>query len=323
MGNTVSTLAPSSLLHCVDSQGDLDFGMLWHYRRADIESEQEEDDEDLEELARLLHKRHNKDEEDSCCRKKRSCKRVLVEVFDEEGNRKKASPRETYWYLNYVVHPNRGNVAFEKKFRRRFRLPYDQYKKLLDRMLLSGVFDRWNKTDCVGNPSSPLQLLLLGALRYLGRGWTFDDLEESTAINEETHRQFFHVFIQYEATALFDAYVVMPTNAEEAEAHMHEMALAGFVGCCGSADATHVLMERCSYRLRQAHEGYKLQGTARSFNMTVNHRRRILFSTNGHPSRWNNKTLVLFDDFMRGIRNGNVLDDVVFELSERDPNGEI
>jgi len=31
---------------------------------------------------------------------------------------------------------------------------------------------------------------LLGALYYLGHGWDFDDLEEATNINKETHRQF-------------------------------------------------------------------------------------------------------------------------------------
>ena len=119
----------------------------------------------------------------------------------------------------------------------------------------------------------------------------------------------------------FEEFVVAPQNTEEAETHMHEMIQAGFIGCCGSSDATHVLMDKCTHRLRQAHTSFKLQGAARSYNITVNHRRRILFSTNGHPSRWNDKTLVLFDDFMRGIHNGTVLDDVVFELYERDIDG--
>ena len=41
----------------------------------------------------------------------------------------------------------------------------------------------------------PLELLVLGSLRYLGRGWTFDDLEEATGISEESHRVFFRRFI--------------------------------------------------------------------------------------------------------------------------------
>mmetsp|Transcript_22844 Transcript_22844/g.49849 ORF Transcript_22844/g.49849 Transcript_22844/m.49849 type:complete len:89 (+) Transcript_22844:2536-2802(+) len=34
--------------------------------------------------------------------------------------------------------------------------------------------------ECVGKESTPLELLMLGSLRYIGHGWTFDDLEEST-----------------------------------------------------------------------------------------------------------------------------------------------
>ena len=33
----------------------------------------------------------------------------------------------------------------------------------------------------------PVELLILGLLCYLGRGWTFDDCEESTAIDSDVH----------------------------------------------------------------------------------------------------------------------------------------
>ena len=54
-------------------------------------------------------------------------------------------------------------------------------------------FDQWDDDVYIRSKRkrSPLGLLLLGSLRYIGRGWTFDDLEEATGINEETHRQFF------------------------------------------------------------------------------------------------------------------------------------
>ncbi len=38
---------------------------------------------------------------------------------------------------------------------------------------------------------SQVELLLLGTLRYLGCGWTFDDCEESTAIDKDAHCYFF------------------------------------------------------------------------------------------------------------------------------------
>jgi hypothetical protein len=49
-----------------------------------------------------------------------------------------------------------------------------------------GYMKRWKDGATAANkkPAAPLCLLLLCALRYLGRGWTFDDLEESTAISD-------------------------------------------------------------------------------------------------------------------------------------------
>ena len=65
-------------------------------------------------------------------------------------------------------------------------------------------------------------------------------------------------------------------------------------------------------------------GTSRSYNATVNQRRRILHTTLGHPCRWNDKTLLLFDTFVRGIYDGNTdLKDIKFELLEKDANGNV
>ena len=99
--------------------------------------------------------------------------------------------------------------------------------------------------------------------------------------------------------------------------------MAGMHGACGSSDATHITSENCEYNLRNNHIGGKSSHTTRTFNVTVNHRRRILFSTRGGPGRWNDKTLVLFDDFVSGIRDGDILGDTEFELLERGRNGEI
>jgi hypothetical protein len=44
---------------------------------------------------------------------------------------------------------------------------------------MSGYFDRWLSKDALQKESSPLELLILGALRYLGRGFTFDDMEDA------------------------------------------------------------------------------------------------------------------------------------------------
>ena len=51
--------------------------------------------------------------------------------------------------------------------------------------------------------------------------------------------------------------------------------------------------------------------------MTVNHCCRILGTTRGHPGSWNDKTLVLFDTFIKDIKRGDLLQDYTFELLER------
>lgn len=99
--------------------------------------------------------------------------------------------------------------------------------------------------------------------------------------------------------------------------------MAGFPGCVGSSDATHITIEKCSQRLRQFHKGGKSKSTTRSYNITVNHRRRILGTTRGHPGRWNDKTVVLFDTFLHGLKRGRTLSNATFRLLERKANGDV
>jgi hypothetical protein len=46
----------------------------------------------------------------------------------------------------------------------------------------------------------------------------------------------------------------------------------------------------------------------------VNHKRRILSSSSGHPGRWNDKTIVKFDPFLERLQNGEYDDMLQFEL---------
>jgi hypothetical protein len=248
--------------------------------------------------------------------RQRLVKKHVFETMDDDGTRHVVHPRGTLWYALYVKNPMVQNTKFLNKFRRRFCIPYDKFLELVDIAKQATdddgnlYFRRWMSSDATGIPSSPIELLILGSLRYLGRGWYFDDIEEATAISEEVHRCFFHVFIKFGAEVLYKRWVIAPTTQEEADEHMYEMRKAGFNGSIGSTDATHVLWHRCSYKHRQAHLGYKMSQTARSYNITVNHRRRILWSTQGLPARWNDKTVVMFDDFARGIYEGRNLIDV-------------
>jgi hypothetical protein len=212
------------------------------------------------------------------------------------------TPKMSSWYITYVVDPRLECNKFVDKFRRRFRCSYQSFQILLTQVKESYGFNRWHNTlDTIGRECSPIELLLLGTLRYLGQGWNFEDLEEATSISEEIHRVFFHIYIKWGKTKLFPKYVTMPTTINDIRTHVGEFEEAGLHGCIGSVDATHIGMLRCPYSRWHQHKGPKESCPARTYNIIVNHRRQILSSTSGHPSRWNDKTLTLFDTVMLKI----------------------
>jgi len=180
------------------------------------------------------------------------------------------------------------------------------------------LFDRWRevKVDAVGNRAAPLELLALTALRHLGQGWAFDDLSEQTAISEEVIRVFFHKFIEWGNTVLFCRHATAPRDLPTVMTQECEFREAGLPGCVGSIDATQVALEKCSFRLHQAHLTQKLPYAARTHTIVGNHRRCILSTTQGHPARWNDESLVKFDPFVMGLRRGTMLQDLTFELHD-------
>ncbi len=124
--------------------------------------------------------------------KKTQTQRYIYACRDTEDGPLEIIPlQESLWYRFYV----RNFYIYEdeklqKTFRQRFRLPYTQYQELLDLVASNNLFDRWCGYRKNNKKVSPVELLVLGSLRYLGRVWTFDDCEESTAIDKEVHHCF-------------------------------------------------------------------------------------------------------------------------------------
>ena len=116
---------------------------------------------------------------------------------NEDGLLEPIRCTESFWYIYYVENPLLEDSKFLKKFRIRFRLPYNKFEELSAECKASNLFMRWMSCDAVGQKATPIELLVLGALRYLGRGWTFNDIEECTAVSQEVHRVFFGKFIEF------------------------------------------------------------------------------------------------------------------------------
>ena len=99
--------------------------------------------------------------------------------------------------------------------------------------------------------------------------------------------------------------------------------MAGFPGCIGSTDATRVLLECCMSHHSNIHKGFKLHRPSRGFNVTSNHGRKVLSSTKGFPATWNDKSIVLFDDLIRSVHDGELFQDFEFTLLEYNEQGMI
>ena len=107
------------------------------------------------------------------------------------GDREPFTYQYSIWWSNYIVNPQTSCKKWNKLFRNRFRMPYDSYLRLVQQCSEdSQYFSQWKQGKHKYNQkmSSPISLLVLTSLCYLGRCWTLDDLQESTAINKETIR---------------------------------------------------------------------------------------------------------------------------------------
>ncbi len=148
---------------------------------------------------------------------------------------------------------------FHSKFRKCSRMSYESYLKILQKIKLHKLFSPWDtlKTIRRGSPPAQIELLVLDCLRYLGRGWAFDDLEEATGTSAETHQKFLHLFLVWGSSCFFNE-TVIAYNGNKIYVSNVDYNLAGFPGCVGSGDATHVGLPKCYYKLAQYHNLPKL-----------------------------------------------------------------
>ena len=91
-------------------------------------------------------------------------------------------------------------------------------------------------------------------------------------------------------------------------------AMAGFNGCLGSSDATHVGMLSCSIWAQINHKGTKIKTPSRACNATATHCRETFGTLSGYPVTWNDKTITLHDELIRGAYDSKLFNDHKFTL---------
>jgi hypothetical protein len=77
-----------------------------------------------------------------------------------------------------------------KRFRRRFRIPFELFQPLIDECELHDIFSSASDLEGSGRTKQiPIEFKVLSALRMLGRDYYADDVAEILNCGEETARQ--------------------------------------------------------------------------------------------------------------------------------------
>ena len=222
-------------------------------------------------------------------RAKRSCKSVYS-VEDRYNS---------FFYRTYLS-PAAKEAGIEKddswlgkKFRRRFRVPFSVF------MEICKDFERLNgkrpATDRAGIETVPLELLVLGALRVLGSGCTFEAVEELTCVAEGTHRLFFHNEFCVWGVRASDEHIKMPESEEEIKHVVKQYEERGFPGCVGSVDCVHLVWDKCPAELASACNG-KGSFPTLAFQVVCSNRRKIMSCSNYFYGATNDKTIAMADE---------------------------
>ena len=69
--------------------------------------------------------------------------------------------------------------------------------------------------------------------------------------------------------------------------------------------------------------GSKLNIPSRTYNITVTYCRKIFGATCGNPATWDDKSIILYNDLVRGVHAGKLFNDHEFTLLEYDVSGNI
>lgn len=104
-----------------------------------------------------------------------------------------------------------------------------------------------------------------------------------------------------------------PASQEEIAKVTNVYKRLGFPGAIGSLDCTHIRWEKCPAGLRstcKGKEGYP----SLSFELTVDHFRRIHAVSCGHYGGRNDKTIVKYDAHVQNIHLHGLYGDVEYQL---------
>ena len=192
------------------------------------------------------------------------------------------------WWVKYMDSTkdyNDPSTKIGKKWRLRFRIPRPVFDEIVSITRAATKLDArgnivpvFREKDATGRATPPLELYLMGVFRVLGRGWCFDDVEEATEVNQESHRRFFHKWTEWWSKTQWSKYVHPPETKEEIHAVMETYRRLGLPGAIGSTDGVHLSWLGCPASEKNLHTGKEGNPTV-VYNVTVDHMKKIISSS--------------------------------------------
>ena len=214
------------------------------------------------------------------------------------------------FWQSYILPSRDENIMLEhsvrnefskagKKFRKRFRVPFVFFEEICSSMEQEGYYEGGRCQN--GWPRVPLELLVLGSLRVLGAGCSFDIVEEATNVSYVTHRNFFHdVFLQW-GKGLGNTLIKFPKTEEEIRHVVGLFERVGHPGCVGSVDCVHIVWDKCPAGFLLACKGKEKLPTL-AFQCVVSHTKKILSVSQFFAGATNDKTIARFDEAIKMVR---------------------
>ena len=231
--------------------------------------------------------------------------------FTNRKTHLRESYKESCWYKFMQRDLTDINGKDGKLFRLRFTVPYQLFTQLLS---FAETWFPQKKYDVCGRELTPIFLKLLGTLRMLGKGCSWDLLYELSGVSGNVHRKWTYLFIEKFSKEMYPVYVHGPRNNEELNTITSLYAACGFPGCVGSTDCVHIRWEMCPAVWASAYRNGKHNYASIAYEMTVDHSKRFQSTTIGHYGTTSDKTVVKFDGFVTEVRFGELFTQAQYKL---------
>ena len=192
-----------------------------------------------------------------------------------------------------------------RNFRRKFRVPPALFDFIVETALHRRWFPEYDSDgsghDAFGRPIASLHVKILVVFRLLGTGCEFAAVYEGSLVDEQTARIFFYRFNAVFASSLFRTWVHPPSTVKEVDEALEIYRRLGLPGAIGSTDCFHLFWDRCPEQLKVDCRNGRYKRCTLVWSICNDHHRKIYCVTNPFHGTVCDKTIQLYDSFLRSV----------------------